>query len=56
MCFLFIPRCMHHLGKNCSNLALPLMPEFLCLHPYFDTAEPEMDDPACILYKQAVRH
>lgn len=40
--------CMHHLGKNCANLALPLMPEFLCLHPYFDTAEPEMDDPAYI--------
>ncbi|KAL4225430.1 Integrator complex subunit 4 [Mactra antiquata] len=41
-------KCMHHLGKNCSSLALPLLPEFLCLHPYFDTPEPEMDDPAYI--------
>jgi hypothetical protein len=46
-------RCMKFLGKNCANLALPLMPEFLCLHPYFDTPEPEMDDPACILDKLA---
>ncbi|XP_060575601.1 integrator complex subunit 4-like [Ruditapes philippinarum] len=41
-------KCMKFLGKNCANLALPLMPEFLCLHPYFDTPEPEMDDPAYI--------
>ncbi|XP_052782414.1 integrator complex subunit 4-like [Mya arenaria] len=41
-------KCMHHLGKNCSSLALPLLPDLLCLHPYFDTPEPEMDDPAYI--------
>ena len=39
---------MQYLGKNNPNLVLPLMPEFLCLHPYFDTPEPEMDDPAYI--------
>ncbi|XP_052217575.1 integrator complex subunit 4-like isoform X2 [Dreissena polymorpha] len=45
---LSIWKCMHHLGTNGSSLALPLLPEFLCLHPYFDTPEPEMDDPAYI--------
>lgn len=28
---------------------LPLVPELLSTHPFFDTAEPDMDDPACIL-------
>lgn len=30
---------------------LPLVPELLSTHPFFDTAEPDMDDPACILCK-----
>lgn len=41
-------KCMKFLGKHHSNLALSLIPELLCLHPYFDTPEPDMDDPAYI--------
>lgn len=42
-------RCMKNLGSHHPHLALPLVPELLCLHPYFDTPEPDMDDAACIL-------
>ena len=31
------------------DLTLTLVPELLGTHPYFDTPEPDMDDPACIL-------
>ncbi|XP_060072180.1 integrator complex subunit 4-like [Ylistrum balloti] len=41
-------RCMQHLGKHHAHLILPLVPELLCLHPYFDTPEPDMEDPAYI--------
>ena len=40
---------MKNLGSHHPHLALPLVPELLCLHPYFDTPEPDMDDAACIL-------
>lgn len=29
---------------------LPLVPELLSTHPFFDTPEPDMDDPACIFF------
>lgn len=43
---------MKNLGSHHPHLALPLVPELLCLHPYFDTPEPDMDDAACILLVQ----
>ena len=42
-------RSMREIGKNHPALLLPLVPELLSTHPYFDTPEPDMDDPACIL-------
>ena len=47
--FMKLCRCMKNLGSHHPHLALPLVPELLCLHPYFDTPEPDMDDAACIL-------
>ncbi|KAL3848604.1 hypothetical protein ACJMK2_019453 [Sinanodonta woodiana] len=41
-------KCMQHLGRNHPHLALPLVPDLLCLHPYFDSIEPDMDDPAYV--------
>ena len=40
---------MQQLGIHHPALTLALQPEFLCVHRYFDTPEPDMDDPACIL-------
>ena len=42
---------MQQLGIHHPALTLALQPEFLCVHRYFDTPEPDMDDPACILDK-----
>lgn len=42
-------RCLKFLGSRHPTLVLPLVPELLSTHPFFDTAEPDMDDPACIL-------
>lgn len=42
-------RCLQFLGSRHPTLVLPLVPELLSTHPYFDTPEPDMDDPACIL-------
>ncbi|TMS07616.1 Integrator complex subunit 4 [Larimichthys crocea] len=36
------------LGSRHPTLVLPLVPELLSTHPYFDTPEPDMDDPAYI--------
>lgn len=41
--------CLKHLGSAHHDLTLTLIPELLGTHPYFDTPEPDMDDPACIL-------
>lgn len=50
MSFLFVCfRCLKFLGSRHPTLVLPLVPELLSTHPFFDTAEPDMDDPACIL-------
>ncbi|XP_022098018.1 integrator complex subunit 4-like [Acanthaster planci] len=40
--------CLKHLGKSHHDLTLTLVPELLGTHPYFDTPEPDMDDPAYI--------
>lgn len=47
--FLLSLRCLKFLGSRHPTLVLPLVPELLSTHPYFDTPEPDMDDPACIL-------
>lgn len=41
-------KCLKFLGSRHPNLVLPLVPELLSTHPYFDTPEPDMDDPAYI--------
>ncbi|XP_046891780.1 integrator complex subunit 4 isoform X2 [Hypomesus transpacificus] len=41
-------KCLKFLGCRHPNLVLPLVPELLSTHPYFDTPEPDMDDPAYI--------
>ncbi|XP_038050789.1 integrator complex subunit 4-like [Patiria miniata] len=40
--------CLKHLGIAHHDLTLTLVPELLGTHPYFDTPEPDMDDPAYI--------
>ena len=40
---------MQHLGRRHPDLCLPLVPDLLSTHAYFDVPEPDMDDPACIL-------
>ncbi|ELV13885.1 Integrator complex subunit 4 [Tupaia chinensis] len=40
-------KCLKFLGSRHPTLVLPLVPELLSTHPFFDTAEPDMDDPAC---------
>uniref|UniRef100_A0A671R5L0 Integrator complex subunit 4 n=1 Tax=Sinocyclocheilus anshuiensis TaxID=1608454 RepID=A0A671R5L0_9TELE len=42
-------KCLKFLGARHPTLVLPIVPELLSTHPYFDTPEPDMDDPACIL-------
>ena len=37
------------IGGNHGHLAAALVPELLSTHPFFMTAEPDVDDPACIL-------
>ncbi|XP_041918712.1 integrator complex subunit 4 isoform X1 [Alosa sapidissima] len=41
-------KCLKFLGVRHPTLVLPLVPELLSTHPYFDTPEPDMDDPAYI--------
>ncbi|KFR05733.1 Integrator complex subunit 4, partial [Opisthocomus hoazin] len=41
-------KCLKFLGSRHPTLVLPLVPELLSTHPFFDTPEPDMDDPAYI--------
>uniref|UniRef100_UPI0037E8079B integrator complex subunit 4 n=1 Tax=Semicossyphus pulcher TaxID=241346 RepID=UPI0037E8079B len=41
-------KCLKFMGSRHPTLVLPLVPELLSTHPYFDTPEPDMDDPAYI--------
>ncbi|KAM9037247.1 integrator complex subunit 4 isoform 3-T3 [Sarcophilus harrisii] len=41
-------KCLKFLGGRHPTLVLPLVPDLLSTHPFFDTAEPDMDDPAYI--------
>ncbi|XP_054278169.1 integrator complex subunit 4-like [Macrosteles quadrilineatus] len=44
-------KCMQRMGSRHPELTLPLVPELLSIHPFFDTAEPDVEEPAyiCIL-------
>ncbi|XP_050010421.1 integrator complex subunit 4 [Alexandromys fortis] len=48
MCCQCAVTCLKFLGSRHPTLVLPLVPELLSTHPFFDTAEPDMDDPAYI--------
>ncbi len=41
-----IPLTHQHLGANHPSLTLPLVTSLLDIHPYFDTPEPDIEDPA----------
>ncbi|GAB6020124.1 hypothetical protein CHUAL_002853 [Chamberlinius hualienensis] len=41
-------RCLKNVGSRHAELTLPLVTELLGIHPYFDTPEPDMDDPAYV--------
>nr|CAD7458357.1 unnamed protein product [Timema tahoe] len=43
--------CLQKIGQSHPELTLPLVPELLAIHPFFDTPEPDVEDPAyvCIL-------
>lgn len=41
-------RCLRSLGGKHPYLTLPLVPEMLGIHPYFDLPEPDVEDPAYI--------
>lgn len=43
-------RCLQKIGQAHPELTLPLVPELLAIHPFFDTPEPDVEDPACILW------
>ncbi|KAM4789323.1 integrator complex subunit 4-like protein 2 [Cyanocitta cristata] len=42
-------KCLKFLGSRHPTLVLPLVPELLSTHPFFDTPEPDMDDPAFVI-------
>ena len=44
-----IRSCLAELGASHPYLTLPLVPQMLGRHPFFDTPEPDVDDPLCIL-------
>ncbi|KAJ4445386.1 hypothetical protein ANN_07191 [Periplaneta americana] len=39
-------RCLQKIGQAHPELTLPLVPELLAIHPFFDTPEPDVEDPA----------
>jgi len=41
--------CMMNLGQHHPSLIVAMTPDLLSLHPYFESVEPDLDDPACIL-------
>ena len=41
--------CMMNLGQHHQSLVVAMTPDLLSLHPYFESIEPDIDDPACIL-------
>ena len=43
-----------HLGSNHPDLTLPLVITLLDIHPFFDTPEPDIEDPGMIFFAQGV--
>lgn len=41
--------CLAALGASHPYLTLPLVPQLLARHPFFDTPEPDAEEPSCIL-------
>nr|CAD7263757.1 unnamed protein product [Timema shepardi] len=46
--------CLQKIGQSHPELTLPLVPELLAIHPFFDTPEPDVEDPACILHSHTL--
>lgn len=40
---------MKNLGLRHPTLTLALVPELLAIHPMFETPEPNVEEPSCIL-------
>ncbi|KAG8137073.1 putative Integrator complex subunit 4-like protein [Naja naja] len=51
-----LAKCLKFLGGRHPTLVLPLVPELLGTHPFFDTPEPDMDDPASLFSDHTFRH
>lgn len=49
-------RCLQCIGRRHPALVLPLVPQFLMMHPFFDMAECDVDNPNCILFINHVLH
>ncbi|XP_018574117.1 integrator complex subunit 4 [Anoplophora glabripennis] len=41
-------KCLQKIGSQHPELVLPLVPQFLNIHPFFDTAEPDVENPQYI--------
>lgn len=41
---------MKNLGLRHPILTLAIVPELLAIHPMFETPEPNVEEPSCILY------
>lgn len=44
-------RCLQKIGAQHAELVLPLVSQFLCIHPFFHIPEPDVENPQCILSK-----
>lgn len=53
-------KCVKEIGSKHSEITLPLVPQLLSIHPFFDTPEPDVEDPhyitLLILVFNAARH
>lgn len=43
---------MKNMGNVNSNMVQCIVPYLLHLHPYFDTPEPDINDPACKRFRE----
>lgn len=41
---------MMNLGRQHQSLVLALAPDLLSSHPYLESLEPDVNDPACIFF------
>lgn len=41
-------KCLEGVGRNHPWVVLPLVPQLLSMHPFFDTPEPDPEDPAYV--------